>query len=96
MVNDKLNDEKQKVYLKEYFEFLDELRNSGHTNMFGSVPYVQSRFGLGEAEATDIVLDWMMTFDDRLERGEVSDKKLKVTERRSIHFSYEDEEDECD
>ena len=30
--------------LEEYFEYLDRLRESGVTNMFGAVPYLQSEF----------------------------------------------------
>ena len=31
------------VYV-EYFEFLNELRDSGVTNMFGAAPYLQEAF----------------------------------------------------
>ena len=31
---------------KKYFEFLDELREAGQTNMFGAIPYLQNKFGL--------------------------------------------------
>lgn len=30
----------------EYFEYLDELRESGVTNMFGAAPYLVSEFGI--------------------------------------------------
>jgi hypothetical protein len=49
----------------KYLEFLDELRESGRTNMFGAVPFLQSRFGLSRREATAILAEWMETFAAR-------------------------------
>lgn len=51
---------------QEYFEFLDDLRESGITNMFGAVPYLMTMFDyLAEDEARDILLLWMATFNKR-------------------------------
>ena len=47
------------------FEYLDALRDSGVTNMFGAGPYLQEAFGLSRWEAKDVVLAWMQTFRDR-------------------------------
>ena len=33
---------------EEHKEFLDELRESGVTNMFGAVPYLQEEYGIIE------------------------------------------------
>jgi len=44
---------------QEYFEFLDNLRDSGETNMFGAAPYLQEEFGLDRHEARDILKQWM-------------------------------------
>lgn len=49
----------------QYFEFLDSLRESGATNMFGAAPYLQDAFGLDRYEAKDILLEWMQTFSQR-------------------------------
>jgi hypothetical protein len=46
-------------------EFLDTLRESGVTNMFGAGPYVQEEFGLDKKEAGAMVGEWMRTFGDR-------------------------------
>lgn len=46
----------------QYFEFLNELRESGATNMFGAGPYLQEAFGLDRREARDIVIEWMESF----------------------------------
>lgn len=44
------------------FEFLDLLRESGVTNMFGAAPYLADEFGIGVREARPIVNDWMESF----------------------------------
>lgn len=50
---------------EEYFNFLDSLRDSGVTNMFGAGPYLQEVYGLSRHEARDIVLEWMQTYSER-------------------------------
>ena len=45
--------------------YLDELRDSGITNMFGAGSYVQKEFGININEAHDYLSEWMKTFDDR-------------------------------
>jgi len=54
-------------YLKEkYLLFLDSLRNSGVTNMFGAGSYLQDSFPeLNKKEAGKVLLYWMKTFDER-------------------------------
>lgn len=47
---------------EEMLDYLDDLRESGDTNMFGAAPYVQSQFGLSKSEAREVVLYWMKTF----------------------------------
>ena len=75
---------------KEYFEFLDDLKLSGATNMAVATPYLQTRFGLDRNRAREILFEWISTYGDRLERGEVKeDGNLIVTERTIIDFSYE-------
>ena len=51
---------------EEYYEFLDNLRESGVTNMFGAVPYLREAFDyLAEDEAREILTSWMRTFSQR-------------------------------
>lgn len=45
--------------MKKYFKYLDGLRESGETNMFGAVPYLQNEFGLEKKEAREILSAWM-------------------------------------
>jgi len=47
------------------FQYLDDLRESGQVNMFGSGVYIQEAFGLTRYEARDVVLEWMKTFGER-------------------------------
>jgi hypothetical protein len=53
---------------EKYFNFLDALRESGQTNMFGAGPWLQRAFGLERHEARDIVLEWMSTYGERKAR----------------------------
>ena len=45
--------------MQQYYDYLDALRLSGVTNMFGAAPYLQREFGLSSREARDILLQWM-------------------------------------
>ena len=56
----KMVEEKESMFL-----YLDDLRESGQVNMFGSGTYLQSAFGLSRYEAKDVVLEWMKTFGER-------------------------------
>ena len=48
--------------MKEYFAYLNVLRESGVTNMFGAAPYLQQEFGLSRHESRDILKQWMESF----------------------------------
>lgn len=52
-----------KEILTETFEFLDGLRESGATNMFGAAPYVQADIGVSSKDARKLLSLWMDTFD---------------------------------
>ncbi len=48
--------------MKKYFGYLDHLRDSGVTNMFGAVPYLQQEFpelSFDRAQAVYILRQWM-------------------------------------
>lgn len=48
---------------KKYYEYLDGLRESGVTNMFGAAPYLLNQFHeLDKALARKVLADWMETF----------------------------------
>ena len=44
---------------QEVFEYLDRLRESGVTNMFGASPYVQEEFDITRKEARELLIKWM-------------------------------------
>ena len=54
---------------QEIFVYLDDLRESGETNMFGSPLYVQEEFGMSPESASHIVGRWMKTFSERHPQG---------------------------
>lgn len=50
----------------EHLEFLDSLRDSGVTNMFGAASYVQEEFPeLSKDESREVLFYWMHTFSER-------------------------------
>ena len=53
------------IETSETDKFLDELRESGVTNMFGAGPYLSEEFGLSRSEARAVVTAWMQNFSER-------------------------------
>ncbi len=48
--------------MQKYFDYLDRLRQSGETNMFGAVPYLQKQFfelALDRKKAAQVLQAWM-------------------------------------
>lgn len=58
----------------EVFEYLDTLRESGVTNMFGATPYLMEEFGFDKREASRWLTEWMQTFSERHNRTEDDEK----------------------
>lgn len=48
--------------MNQYFKFLEKLRDSGVTNMFGAVQYLVDEFGITREEAKKILVSWMETY----------------------------------
>lgn len=46
----------------EVFKYLDGLRESGVTNMYGAVPYIEAAFGVRRSEGVKLLSEWMETF----------------------------------
>ncbi len=55
---------------QDMFEYLDDLRDSGATNMFGAGSHLQREFGIGSGLARKILLEWMQTYGER-HKGDV-------------------------
>jgi hypothetical protein len=47
-----------------YYKYLDALRASGRTNMFGAAPFLAEEHYLDLQEAKQIVLAWMAQFKE--------------------------------
>lgn len=57
--------------MRDEFVFLNNLRESGITNMFGATPYLQEEFGFGKLEAREILTEWMDWVSENPENGDV-------------------------
>ena len=57
--------EKPEGMTEEHFEYLDDLRESGRTNMYGAGSYLEQAFSLEPRTATKYVAHWMETFGER-------------------------------
>ena len=49
---------------KAYYIYLEQLRISGITNMFGAAPYLQEHFDLDIKLATEILIPWMKNYQE--------------------------------
>ncbi len=54
----------------DHLVYLDELRDSGVTNMYGAAPYLEDEFALTSKEARQVLSYWMKTFSQRHPKGE--------------------------
>jgi len=50
------------INLQEIYQYLDALRESGVTNMFGAGIYLQEEYGIDKYEARTILGFWMKDF----------------------------------
>ena len=46
-------------YKMEQFIYLNKLRESGETNMYGASPYLACAFDLTRREASKVLIEWM-------------------------------------
>jgi hypothetical protein len=58
---------------KEVMEFLNILRDSGATNMFGAAPYIEDEFGIDKREARRLLTLWMHNFNEEGNYEEVKE-----------------------
>lgn len=47
------------AYKMEQFIYLNKLRESGETNMYGASPYLQCAFDMTRREASKVLIEWM-------------------------------------
>lgn len=55
----------------EHLEYLDDLRESGRTNMYGAAAYLTDEMGVPRMDAKKYLRYWMETFEAR-HTGETS------------------------
>lgn len=61
-----MSTQKPEALTEEHLEYLDALRESGVTNMFGAVPFLKGEFPkLSEKKAQEILVYWMESFGER-------------------------------
>jgi hypothetical protein len=58
---------------QEVLEYLNILRDSGATNMFGATPYIEDEFGLDRKESKRLLSLWMKNFNNEGKYDEVID-----------------------
>ena len=58
---------------QEAMVFLNSLRESGVTNMFGAAPFVEDEFGIDRGEARRILQLWMRNFNEEGNYAEVEE-----------------------
>ena len=51
-----------KVNEQEVFQYLDAIRESGMTNMYGAGAFLRDRFDFSKVEARDYLKAWMEQF----------------------------------
>mgnify|MGYP003148047017 CR=1 FL=1 len=51
--------------MDEYFQYLEDLKESGETNMYGAAPHLRREFGLNRKESHDILEEWMGSYKDK-------------------------------
>ena len=59
---------------KEVMEFLNLLRDTGKTNMFGATPYIMQEFDIPKKEAINLLAIWMDNFNEDGKYDEVKTK----------------------
>lgn len=57
--------ERPEIVTDDHLEYLDELRESGVTNMFGAGTYLIEEFGINRNDASTILSYWMQSFSER-------------------------------
>ena len=57
--------------IREEFLYLNRLRESGDTNMFGAAPYLQDEFDLDRREARKILSEWMSWANENPEKLDI-------------------------
>tara|TARA_R110000824_G_scaffold65022_1_gene169696 strand:- start:12591 stop:12818 length:228 start_codon:yes stop_codon:yes gene_type:complete len=49
---------------EDVFNYLDDLKESGETNMFGATPYIMETFEINKSMSKQFLTDWMESYKD--------------------------------
>ena len=60
---------KPELLKEEHLIYLDNLRGSRETNIYGASPYLMMKFDLDKTTAHDILVYWMDTLNTRHPKG---------------------------
>lgn len=58
-------DNLEQEFIDEVLEYLDLLRETGVTNMYGAAPYIVDEFNVDKYTARKLLGHWMKTFSKR-------------------------------
>ena len=67
--------ERMSTYNKEWiphYIYLEALRTSGVTNMFGASPYLAAATDLSSSEASNVLVSWMENYEALIEDGVIT------------------------
>lgn len=53
---------------EEYYMFLEDLRLSGITNMYGATSYLEEAFDISRNKASAVLLEWMQNYEELAEK----------------------------
>lgn len=77
------------------FDYLERLRQSGVTNMFGACPYLERRFKISHRDASNVLSKWMKNYGDIKEmRNWTDEMPLTYKDIRTSIPVYLDEWDD--
>ena len=57
--------ERPELVTEEMLVYLDVLRDTGDTNMYGAGRYLEAEFGLNDGQARRVLVYWMTTYSER-------------------------------
>lgn len=60
-----MSKDRPEMVTNEHLKYLDNLRESGETNMFGAGSYIEDEFGVDKQDARIILTYWMESFGER-------------------------------
>jgi hypothetical protein len=73
-----------KKELKEAFDYLETLKDSGQTNMFGARPYVADEFGWDKYKAGKALSLWMAVYGPDTAAKDMVTKAMEMLKKETV------------